>query len=409
MGISVSRSFGLFLTAMTIFCPALGWGQSSDPSETPTLEQGQQLEEKVQHLDKHLIHRPETRGTSRILDGIEIEFGVTGIVQGSSNTTDPSGEDHTDASGSLDLEVQSRIGDRGTAFLLVESGQGEGLTDEIETLHGINADAVEDHGDFKLTEAWYEHRFLDDRLLFTLGKVDLTNYFDTNAVANDETLQFLADGFVNNIAVEFPEENGPGLRLAYHLKNRFEIGLGLGELDADFEDVGKGTFEILEFVYKSNSNGLEGNYRVYAWTHRSDHAEWNTPWKDNEKNWGLGISLDQRFHQRFTGFLRAGIQDKSVSRVDLAVSFGGEFRGLFPQRGPDVLAFALGFAHLSKDYEDSLALLDLDHEQMLEVYYSFHMNDHLIISPDIQMIRNPVGQAVSNTVTILGVRAQVLF
>jgi hypothetical protein len=49
-------------------------------------------------------------------------------------------------------------------------------------------------------------------VIFTPGKGDLTNYFDTNAVANDETSQFLSSGLVNSVAVTFPEDNGAGGR-----------------------------------------------------------------------------------------------------------------------------------------------------------------------------------------------------
>jgi len=369
----------------------------------------EELENRIEHRDKHILHKPETKSVARFLDGLEFGVGVTGIVQGSSGAEDPVGKDHTDASGSLDLELQAAIGDQGTALLLVESREGGGLNDDIETLHGINADAVDDDGDFELTEAWYEHAFLGEDLLFTIGKVDLTNYFDNNAVANDETLQFLSDGFVNNIAVEFPEDNGPGLRLAYSPNEKFEMGLGLGQANGEFEDVDRDTFGILEAIYKPLFLNLEGNYRLYGWLNRSDHPEWDDPTDDDEHNWGIGFSLDQAFHEKFTGFLRAGMQDDSVSQVDYALSVGGEIFGLLPNRQKDVMGIALGYAHLSDDYEDSVSPVSTDPEQKLEIYYSIHLNEHLLISPDVQVIRNPAGLDDADTITILGVRAQLFF
>lgn len=403
------------LSAAVCLCSSLKPAEAAEVTDQTSEEiqrmrkEIQDLQEKVEHLDKHLIHRPETQENVRFFDGLKIVLGLTGILQGSSGADDLAGRDQTDASGSLDLEVQSVIGNHGTVFLLAESRQGTGLNDDIETFHGINADAVEDESALKLTEAWYEHAFSDGHLLFTLGKVDLTNYFDSNAVANDEKLQFMSHGFVNNIAVEFPEDNGPGLRLAYLPAEHMEIGLGLGESDADFGDVTRGAFGILEFIYKHQWLDLEGSYRFYAWTNRSNHTEWEDPLHDHEKNRGLGVSLDQAFNPGFTGFLRAGLQDKSVSQVDLAVSLGFEWRGPLSGRDKDVLALAVGLARLSEDYENSAAPMDSGDEQMVEVYYTFYVNDHLRISPDIQVIRNPAGLAGADTVTILGVRAQVLF
>ncbi len=382
-------------------------GQTSE--EVHQLKQEiEQLQEQIRHIDKHIMHRPEAQERIKRLDGLEIAVGVTGVVQGSAGADDIAGGDHTDASASLDLEVQTGVGPQGTAFLLVESRQGAGLTDEIETLHGINADAVDDDAAFKLTEAWYEHAFLNDRLLLTLGKVDLTNYFDANAVANDETIQFLADGFVNNLAVEFPEDNGPGLRGSYSPNERVEIGLGLGDADGDFEDLFRDLFGVLELNYKPGLLNRDGNYRFYLWTNLADHEEWRNPTRDSEKNWGLGFSFDQVFSERVTGFLRAGSQDESVSQVDWAFSLGGEIRGVFPTRAQDQLAIALGYAHLSKDYTDSVRPRNSEDEQMLEVYYNFHVNDHFILSPDLQVIRNPAGLDGANTTAILGMRGQLL-
>ncbi len=403
------------ITTLLLFQSIPGWSETSAPQATGTPEELrklkqeiQDLKDKVQHIDQHLIHRPESKEAARMFDTMKIGLGLTGIVQGSLDADDVAGEDLNDVSGSLDLEVQSEVGEHGTAFLLIESRQGEGLGGKIATLHGVNADAVEDQAEFKLTEAWYEQS-VGEHLLFALGKIDLTNYFDANLVANDETLQFLSDGFVNNTAVEFPTDNGPGFRLAYLPSDRLEIGFGIGEADADFEDVNEGVFEILEFIYKSNLQSREGSYRLYLWTNRSDHVEWSNPTDDNEENWGFGVSLDQVLHEGVTGFFRAGIQDKSVSEVKLSISFGGKFRGLWPGRKKDTLGVALGYNRLSKDFEDSLAPLDMDHELMLEGYYTFHVNEQLLISPDIQIIRNPGGLDDADTIMTLGVRAQVFF
>src|SRR5262249_50920261 len=47
-------------------------------------------------------------------------------------------------------------------------------------------------------EAWLRTELFTQRLAISAGRLDLTNYFDRNAVANDETSQFISDGLVNN-------------------------------------------------------------------------------------------------------------------------------------------------------------------------------------------------------------------
>ena len=410
----ISRISLFLMTLVMVF--VMPSQSDAEEERKSSADEVEQLREEIKHLkqqvdsmNKHILHRPETKERVRIIDGLDFAVGLTGVLQGSSGADDVAGQDQTDVSGSLDLEMEAGIGDRGTAFLLVESRDGAGLTDEIETLHGINADAVDDDFAFKITEAWYEHFLLNERIVLTLGKIDLTNYFDGNAVANDETLQFLADGFVNNIAMEFPEDNGPGLRAAYSMNEQLELGFGFGESDADFEDFFRDGFGIIEVTYKPQLSDLEGNYRLALWTNLSDHEEWKNPSRDDEENWGVGLSFDQALTASFTAFLRAGIQDESVSQVDWAISLGGEFRGLFPSREKDVLGFALGYAHLSSDYEDSVGPLDTDHEQMLELYYAIRVNNHLLLSPDLQVVRHPAGLRDADTIALLGVRAQLLF
>ncbi|MCK5492526.1 MAG: carbohydrate porin, partial [Candidatus Omnitrophica bacterium] len=53
-----------------------------------------------------------------------------------------------------------------------------------------------------------------------------------------------------------------------------------------------------------------------------------------------------------------------------------------------------------------------DPEGHIELYYSYKVNDHLTISPDMQIIMNPYGGDASNgdgTIVIGGLRGQVDF
>ena len=62
--------------------------------------------------------------------------------------------------------------------------------------------AVDDKGQvlthLKSVEAWLRTELFGQRVALTAGRLDLTNYFDQNALANDESLQFISDALVNN-------------------------------------------------------------------------------------------------------------------------------------------------------------------------------------------------------------------
>ncbi|HLF10497.1 MAG TPA: carbohydrate porin, partial [Gammaproteobacteria bacterium] len=67
----------------------------------------------------------------------------------------------------------------------------------LTLLNGYAARLVQQN-ELNLREAWLLTELLDQKLGITAGRVDLTNFFDHNAAANDETTQFISDALVNN-------------------------------------------------------------------------------------------------------------------------------------------------------------------------------------------------------------------
>jgi high affinity Mn2+ porin len=364
-----------------------------------------QISDKQPPTDK-----PAEEDKSFVLGNISIGGGLTGIVQGTEgnddnaniNTGDGKG-DRTDGSWSGDIELESKLGERGTAFVLLEAGNGDGLQeDELLVFHGVNDDNCNSDADFEATEAWYEHAFLNDRLLLTVGKIDTTCYLDGNAVANDETAQFLSCGFVNSIAVEWPEDNGLGSRLTYRPNDLLDLTLCIAEADAEWEDAFDDPFMMCEVCYKPVSGGeLQGNYRLYTWFNGSDKEEIDGD-GDNEDGHGFGISIDQQIHPLVTLFGRVGWEDDDVYEVEWAWSCGGQLCMNCLNRHDDFLGVAFGQA-ITNDK------LYLDDESHLEIYYSIQLTDYLAISPHFQYFWNPLGDDIYDDFAVLGVRSQISF
>jgi carbohydrate-selective porin OprB len=345
----------------------------------------------------------------------------------------------TDGSYSVDIEIEALVGEHGTAFFHLEAGEGANVSDELAGLTGVNADALDDDGDIEVAEAWYEHSFKDDRALLTVGKLDPVVYFDTNEVANDETTQFLADIFVNNIAVDWPDDYAGGFRLTIRPHPLLDINMGALEADGDFEDIFEDTFGIGEVHFKPKLFGdRQGNYRFYGWINGGDHEKWWVPrdvrwpygyrllgvepddlwWgnyqnriQDNETGVGFGVSFDQELSDTVTAFLRFGFQDGDIYEAKYSWSLGGQIRGSLWNRPDDMLGVAYGQAVLSSDYERFLKHYDIHpgDEGHFEAYYRYQVNDHLAISPDVQVINNIAGSEKVHTVTVLGLRGQVDF
>jgi carbohydrate-selective porin OprB len=377
--------------------------------KTGTLEKvTKEQQQWMHHEDKHIMH---AEGPA-LKNGLSIAAGITMVGQGTSGNDDnpAPGEDVIDGNISADLEISAALGEHGDAFLAFKAGEGAGLEgDEIVSFWGVNAVAGP-VSTVELTEAWYEHRFAEDMVSFTIGKLDLTNYYDGNEAANDETTQFLAGGFVNNIAIEFPD-NSAAVNLTISPNELIGISVGAQSGDSDWEDITEDPFLIAEVDVRPRFGELQGNYRVYVWTNRTDHTELKDAAKDKESGSGYGISLDQQVTDFLSLFGRIGYQDKKVYEFDIAWSGGVALGGSVWGRDNDVLAIAYGEAILSDDNEDVLKAAGTNpgNEGHLEAYYSLMINEHVTVSPDIQVVTNASGDNDFQTVVIGAVRGQFTF
>ena len=374
--------------------------------EKKLAEQDTKIEKQETVIAEHDSSFKELEGIKDVVSGLEISLGATSVVQG----TDGNGNDSTDASYSVDLEITSKIGENGTALLYLEGGEGSGVTDELEGFNGYNADATGDDADLQISEIWYEHSFKEGKVVATFGKMDVTRWFDANEVANDETSQFLADVFVNNIAVEFPDY-AYGTRVTISPNEMFDISFGALEADSDYEDIFDENFLIAELGIKPKILCRQGNYRIYGWTNSGDKEDFDDPDEFQDDGYGVGISMDQEITDAITAFARIGWQNDDVYAVEYAGSFGFQVAGSLWGRDEDM--FGLGYARseIGEDYRDSLradGMRTAPAEQSIEAYYSFKVNDHISLSPDVQYAKDMEGKDV-DSVFIFGLRAQLDF
>ena len=78
-------------------------------------------------------------------------------------------------------------------------------------------------------------------------------------------------------------------------------------------------------------------------------------------------------------------------------------------RPNDHVGIAYGQINASDDYKDSNTLINGNTEKHLELYYNYFVNEHLTISPDVQLIWDAFGDDVTDsdgviTVVICGHR-----
>ncbi len=303
------------------------------------------------------------------------------------------GADDAAGSSSLDIYAHTSFGPRTLLFFDFEAGWGAGLDAALPLDSPVNGDAAPTRsGDgfdrVVLREAWAEFNALDNTLLLTAGKIDLTNYFDINHVANDETAQFLSGAFVNSAALAAPGV-GPGARARTVLFRRISLQGGATSADSTggtrFEKVFViGGLGVLLFPNSTH----DGNIRAYAYspTREGGSAGW-------------GVSLDQEIASAWTLFGRYGRNnDAMVSRGALrsAWSAGAQFEVMAREHQ---MVFAAAYGETRDSRKTS--------ERMFETYASWQVNTWTFVSPHVQLVRNL--ERMSRPSTVVGLRVQFNF
>ena len=350
--------------------------------------------------------RNEELGTrlTALTKNISLSGGLVGVVQGSLGNRP---KDHADAVGRGDLIFNFKVGESTIAVIDVESTGGDGIGTKVTNFSGLNGVAGSTGDRVRFRQAWVEHSAWNDRLVMTAGKVDLTNYFDGNAVANDENSQYLSHSFVNSAVLGAPAI-GPGARIKVQLAEPLALGLGYGSGDADSADLFDHGFGILQLDYRGKIGAREGNCRVYGSldgalpvTDPATGLSGGT--KTREKNaLGFGISLDQQVTDQLTLFARYGQRDREAYTTHRAWSLGGQYAGALPQRKADVLGFAYGQIQAAGYLADS-------QEKLAELYYKVQLTDRIALTPVVQYLINPAGQSSADPVTALALRTQISF
>ena len=237
-------------------------------------------------------------------------------------------------------------------------------------------------------EAWLRTELFSQKLAISAGRLDLTNYFDRNAAANDETTQFVSDALVNNPMLGLAT-NGSGVVGVFDPKNGFAFKAGLQQSNTDATNLSQSLYTLVEADYVARPRGLsEGNYRV--WFRNDNSADRNRS--------ALGASVDQKLTNIFGLFGRYGN----------AEAFGGRDRfysaGFQIQNG--VVFSPLDFwgvGYAQTDLETG------DHEKLVEGYYNFQISEKLRLSLHVQHAFETPAGAKSVGFLVPAVRLQARF
>ncbi len=413
----------------------------------------EKIEKWFESKDKEIMERLSSSEFRRSLLGIDLELegGLTfiyqAIVGGVHSVHDDRDGARRDAlSLRFDLGLRANLTENQYVYMLLRAGNGDGIDAAVPNNIGLNdaafpsADPLDptnagSASDVRMIEAYYEGSFFKGKVVLTFGKIDLTNYFDANVVANDETTQFISTALINNLTIPFADDNDAGIRLLYSPFGAYDpddedpgatdwliLQVALSETDANFNEVtqdGLGIFEV-EFrphkapCLKHIFGDRPGHYRFGFYFSEADFATLgeqrrgatNTP---DHGTVGFYLSFDQNVCDWLTLFMRYGSQDSDVALNDQFWSFGGAIAGSLWGREDDVLAFGLGINVNNSDSGFLWPQYQGD-ERIWEMYYRWQVNEHIAFSPVLQVLQNLAGErSGTTTATILGLRLQIDF
>ncbi|HNQ04072.1 MAG TPA: carbohydrate porin [Thiobacillaceae bacterium] len=337
-----------------------------------------------------------------------------------------------------DLEVElpgGAIGDaQGRLFAHLRAGDGGGVVNNAFATS--NATAFGNEPRPVLMQAWYQ---LDlpmggsggqqDQLELTVGKIDPFVFFDGNALAADESEDFLNLAFVHNPLLDAGGDVGvgahgasPGLRLAYvhGLSDGHRLTASLGMFGAgpgaDFQDSFNRPFTIAQLEYAGKTwNGREGAYRLYAWNNSRANDQVNLTLDTDgdgiadqgvrERHAGWGLSLDQQVGEQVGLFARYGHSTRGVLAFDRGLTLGGQLSGDLWGRADDRLGLAIGSLRPGSAYKS--AGNGSQRERIYELFYAWRPNDYLQLSPSVQYISHAAGG--QGNVTVWGLRAKASY
>lgn len=288
-----------------------------------------------------------------------------------------------------DVTFRAKSAALNTEFFADLVGIGGSSPDqEISAVNLLNSQAARlSNNQLNLREAWIKTELLDQKLGLSVGRLDLTNYFDRNAVANDETERFINDALVNNPVLGLTT-NGLGFAAVYDPKSNINFKLGVQQSSNTATSLSTSLYSLAEVEYFARPFSLpEGHYRLWF---RRDNSTGN-----NET--GYGLSADQKVSPAITLFGRYG--NGYVGSIGGKMKFysgGVAFQAPYALNPLDT--WGIGYAQTD--------LFTGDNEKVTEGFYNLHMTDHLSLS---FLLQYAMESKTQEKYLVPGVRMKVSF
>jgi porin len=268
---------------------------------------------------------------------------------------------------------------------------------------GLTAVPFSDAGSI-LTNLYWHQSFLDNRLAYIVGIVDVTDYVGVYGLVNPWT-DFINLAFSTDPTTPAPDQ-GFGAAVRWNPAEHYYVLAGLADANGnprDPLDSVDGFFSDGEY-FKHIEAGWYG-----SWDSRFDDNIHLTYWHADERTaagvpdgWGLQVSVSRKLDERWLPFLRVGYADGGGAPLDRSVSTGFAY---YPIGNGSVFGLGINWGRPNRASFGA----STDDQYTLEAYYRFQIFERLVITPGLQLIKQPAQNPDQDLVWIAGVRARVTF
>lgn len=347
--------------------------------------------------------------------GLQLGINYTSLYMRSSEVISEENNPNT-ASGIFDVQVgwnllnRKKGKNKGTLFIKFSdrhpySGTTAPMFHGIfeSGYYGLTATGFHDYS-FRILEFNYQQNFLDNRLGFVVGKIDLPNYFNFHGVAIPAQ-HFL--GYGSSVTSTGNWGNaGLGAVVAVRPMERLYIMASMidvyGDLfkDGDFFDLGR-NWQNGDFMYMGEIGYIPSFAERYfkrisfmAWKSSSYISSGGSEIGSGE---GLAFSSHWFFKDRFAPFFKFGISngvgENAFSKRDIQIGHGLRFKHY------DMLGTSFSWAESN--------IPEAKNQMTAEVFYRYNVSAHLELTADFQYVINPVLNLSVSGLSYWGIRGRV--